>query len=383
MHSRLRPDLIADGIGGTKSAVDVCAYLDVLEDAARDDNLSQTNGSRVRDGLEIAMEVSDAWIEKEEEGAEMLVKVEREWEEEAIHARKEQQKKEKRKSLRNPWGTIRHEVDKQRDREGEKRRKELFIEWLGTQERVWEGDEMKRSLGMGELKGLNGLLKEDEAREFEERLGFASRELERDEGETVAHYIPPGGSSAAHASASHNSIPSPALQPSTPQRSVEPPASTPTNAPFIIPKDLTPTSRRRLQKRLHMRRKRAEKIGDGVIASTSLGRLKVGRKRNATGNGAERGREDDPTAEMKDMKAGPSDTMDVNHDADGISISSLPGDPPDDHIVNHNNPHYRIRSQFNDIGISAQSLREEGLGLFNFSSLGRLMKSVPSSVICL
>ena len=59
IHSRLCPELIAEDIG-TKGVVDVCAYLDALEDAA-----SKAGMVTVRGEMEFAVEVGREWVGRE------------------------------------------------------------------------------------------------------------------------------------------------------------------------------------------------------------------------------------------------------------------------------------------------------------------------------
>ncbi|KAJ7783039.1 hypothetical protein B0H16DRAFT_476240 [Mycena metata] len=70
VHSRLRPDLIADAVK-SKTTLDVCAYLDALERAA-----AAAGQPLLRSNLECAMEVSEAWVDYEEEQATALVELE-------------------------------------------------------------------------------------------------------------------------------------------------------------------------------------------------------------------------------------------------------------------------------------------------------------------
>jgi hypothetical protein len=83
IHSRLRPDLIAACIP-TKTIVDVCMYVDVLETAAAEGPPLQRG--ELRRALPCAMEVSDRWIKREEEGSAWLAAVEHTWAREAILA---------------------------------------------------------------------------------------------------------------------------------------------------------------------------------------------------------------------------------------------------------------------------------------------------------
>jgi hypothetical protein len=66
VHSRLRPDLIAESIK-TKTTLDVCLYLDILQTAS-----SHLPLGSFRNSLEPAMEVSNKWIQNEEQIAAVL-----------------------------------------------------------------------------------------------------------------------------------------------------------------------------------------------------------------------------------------------------------------------------------------------------------------------
>ncbi|KAJ3921168.1 hypothetical protein F5877DRAFT_76485 [Lentinula edodes] len=72
-HSALRPDLIAESIG-TKNVAQVCVYLFALEDA-----VGNCDTGPLRSDLEIAMEVTDEWVEAEEEQAAFLRDIELAW----------------------------------------------------------------------------------------------------------------------------------------------------------------------------------------------------------------------------------------------------------------------------------------------------------------
>ena len=69
VYSRFRPDLIAESIK-TKTILDVCLYLDILQTASSAIP-SEIHGS-LRSSLEPAMEVSSTWIQNEEQIAEAL-----------------------------------------------------------------------------------------------------------------------------------------------------------------------------------------------------------------------------------------------------------------------------------------------------------------------
>lgn len=82
VYSRLRPDLIAESVR-TKNIVEVCAYMDRLEEGIRSQGQAQgaeMNGAGVnRAEMEGALEVSDAWIEWEEKQAPAIVASEAQW----------------------------------------------------------------------------------------------------------------------------------------------------------------------------------------------------------------------------------------------------------------------------------------------------------------
>ncbi|KAF9012334.1 hypothetical protein BDQ17DRAFT_1419724 [Cyathus striatus] len=76
LHSRLRPDLIAASIR-SKTTLDVCAYIDLLEQASLHDPIPS---SSLFMEMDAAREVSDSWIAWEEENASTLISVEPIWE---------------------------------------------------------------------------------------------------------------------------------------------------------------------------------------------------------------------------------------------------------------------------------------------------------------
>ena len=73
VHSKLRPDLIAEDIQ-TKSIAEVCAYVDILQQAARDTETSFTPGMS-----DTTFEVSDKWIQFEEGNSAILARSEPAW----------------------------------------------------------------------------------------------------------------------------------------------------------------------------------------------------------------------------------------------------------------------------------------------------------------
>lgn len=216
IHSRLRPDLIAASLG-TKSVLDVCTYLDILYVAAAD-----ANSPIARRSLPCAMEVSDSWIKWEEATA------------------------------------ARIQSECQRDDEGE----------TDTGENEINPPQQKDALRM--LDACHLAVMESMLREAETKaIG-----LEQDVGTTSNTDYPrdavcqsPPVTSSPHTNKSDLS------------QILEPRTSTPTPTPPCQQEDnpdLTPTSRRRLQKRIYMRRKRAEAMGEAFDPESA--RLRPGRK---------------------------------------------------------------------------------------------------------
>ncbi|KAJ7045421.1 hypothetical protein C8F04DRAFT_988383 [Mycena alexandri] len=174
VHSRLRPDLIADAVK-SKTPLDVCAYIDALDRAAA----AQPS---LRSTLEGAMEVSEAWVDYEEGQARAVVELETEWGEETEAHRRAELLASRFQDDSAYWG------------------------WKDEQQRLW-----KQQDTLGQLDDLH--------------LRMLTK-IARDAEDTTAE---------------DNGTP-----PSTP-----PPA----NQPF---RDLSPGSRHRLANKLRMRQRRSE-----------------------------------------------------------------------------------------------------------------------------
>ncbi|KAF8479892.1 hypothetical protein JB92DRAFT_3133407 [Gautieria morchelliformis] len=95
-HSRWKPDLIAEDIGGDKSMADVCSYIELLEQGSR----RESPKSRSRDAYPTAHEVSEEWVAVENAAAEALCAKETEWQETALKQRRARERKELKKTMR-------------------------------------------------------------------------------------------------------------------------------------------------------------------------------------------------------------------------------------------------------------------------------------------
>ena len=147
----------------------------------------------------------------------------------------------------------------------------------------------------------------------------------------------------------------------------------------------SPTSRRRYQKRLYMRRKRAE--AKGIAASSEVGRLKPGRKALKNRKRASKTRASDadlvstPSA-MKhgtDVTANSSEAEDTTFIGDAspgrqlFSSTSRDSSQAPPQMSGTTFP-YRTKTEMLDLGLDAAALREEGFHLFHLSKFHKLMK---------
>ncbi|KAG9312254.1 hypothetical protein JVU11DRAFT_7556 [Chiua virens] len=117
---------------------------------------------------------------------------------------------------------------------------------------------------------------------------------------------------------------------------------------------LSPRSRRRIQKRLYMRRKRATLREDGVI-DTGVLKLKPGKK-------AKVDRRETPAISQSVLDSeGPSD--DEGEPAENVRRKNKGGLTLP----------YKLKAQFGELGIDAAYLRSQGMDLLNLGALGKLM----------
>jgi uncharacterized protein YdaU (DUF1376 family) len=118
----------------------------------------------------------------------------------------------------------------------------------------------------------------------------------------------------------------------------------------------SPRSRRRIQKRLYMRRKRAILVENGAVAvDTGIGKLKPGKK----------------------SKSARSETPVVST---SVPCSEAPSDAEAElpqNVRKKNKPGltlpYKLKAQFAKLGIDAAYIRSQGMDLLNLGALGKLM----------
>jgi hypothetical protein len=346
-HSRLRPDLIAASIG-TKSTVDVAIYLSLLRQGAtrvNDNKSTSSHGATItigRDQHPAAHQVSAEIVTLEDQQSAHICVAEplraKEVESEA--------RAEALRSVKNGMRVRRGEGGKgrERDREGQLARKEEFERLRAEREIEWAREDALARLDAVALQVLDRMLRVDE-----ERRSKAGSDDEEEEGKSSAMPHPVASSSS----------PAGELHATTPPRSSLPATPTPSDNEDdagAVPFNLSPASRRLISKRLYMRRKRAG--ASGGTAQLDPARLKPGRKESAT------------------SKYRPPKPRGDDHGAgDGENPN------PEQPVRGRTRP-YKMQREFERLGIGADYLRENGLGLFHLGALGRLMRCVSSVDLC-
>ncbi|KAF5385656.1 hypothetical protein D9757_005462 [Collybiopsis confluens] len=272
-HSPLRPDLIAECVG-SKNISQVCVYLAVLEKASEN---SQTES--LRTALDIAMEVSDDWLEVEEDQAKFF------------------------RDLELAWIPDADEGDEALDFSNERQ-------------------EALKALSFPHLKAMDRLLQD---------------------GHNPTESIPP----------------------------IAPPSAAESRNELELASDLTPAERRRLQKRLYMRRKRAEASGRQFDADTL--KLQRGRPKKAS--------ETDNAADGDDALIVPPN--EVAGDLSGSDSEDSENEEGDSQDNDGRRKRKRKRGKtkeqqaietFNRLGIDSMTLVNENVNLFHLGSLCRLLK---------
>jgi hypothetical protein len=328
IYSRLRPDLIAECVK-TKNVVDICAYMDMLEDGARN------AGSGIkRSEMGAALEVSEKWIAEEEEKAAGIIGRETYWEAEALRVARENEVK-----LNKAKVMPKARRGEGKSREERKRDRVEFRTWRKARKVAWAKDDIMRSMGAAHLKVIDNILREEE-----ETLAAAATSRQN----TVEPlHCPPGSAGGEVIGPVLRSKPMPRPGPSSIPESSS------------IPDNFSPASRRRLKKRLYMRRKRAEAKGDmlPIEPSVAAQRAKPGRKSK-------------PRKKRKTE--------------DGSEVAGDDDDQEDEELrhphIGGKTRHYRIKSQLESNDMDAEGLHQNGLGLFHLSALSKLMKLADSFV---
>src|ERR1700727_1589470 len=106
-----------------------------------------------RSEMEAAMEVSDKWIELEEEKATVIISHETKWEAEAAKIARDREIKVK-KPPRAKKGEAKSAEERKRERAE-------FRLWRKEQRMQWNKEDIMRSMGVAHLKVIDNLLREE------------------------------------------------------------------------------------------------------------------------------------------------------------------------------------------------------------------------------
>jgi hypothetical protein len=284
VHSRFRPDLISHEIR-TKSVQDVCNYLSVLKLAASQEEAT-VSYLQWRQNLPTAMEVSSEWVAMEEEMAAVVITREQDWKRELIA----EQRRAELKQLKKVSKTESHDM-------GPSRHKAELNQRIADTNLRTRQEDFCDSLGSLELAAIGTILRE---------AADSSGSSQIKQSSSVLH-TPPLQNSAGHARRFSSTKGADVI--SDVNTSVWLTRNVPTSPPIVIDaqnsqclvqdqldshgvaipspprkgsmavlEELSPASRRRCQKRLYMRRRRASLSGTTAI-DDNLERLKPGRKK--------------------------------------------------------------------------------------------------------
>lgn len=403
VHSRLRPDLIAACVG-TKNVLDVCIYIDALDEALA---LDQHPLSRAR--LEGAMEVSDTWVEWEESRAEALVSLEARWED-AILAQRHEDEIASKLTISQTARDAGGDVDDFQDHD-------LQI-WESEKRVHWSQENALKRLTPAHLRVLEGILKESECIDLD-------KPNSEDQSQCLTTLHPTLQTSSRNGTVVNSTVDPEQLRASELAISNLPPETVPSDyheensllstttqsasrgdkrwastthashGPFsetpCTPEvdgelsQLSPASRRRLQKRLYMRRKRASHTGETVVVAAE--KLRPGRKVN----------EKKPPRKPRAKRVAPQGDEGSDNSLNSYCASNpskntfLPSSPhhhpPEDDVDEKDKraaslnkggltKHYKIKRGFTSKGINAKTLVDGNLELFHHSALSRFMMYV-------
>ncbi|KAJ6586944.1 hypothetical protein DFH09DRAFT_239301 [Mycena vulgaris] len=379
VHSRLRPDLIAESVK-SKNVLDVCAYIDALDAAAR------LHTSSLRSTLECAMEVSDTWVQYEEEQASALAKLEPGWERAAEEHRRAMLLASRFQDDHPYWS------------------------WKEQQERQWARQDGLAQLSIPHFRIMDRLIRK--AREDEPPLIPPP-----DNGPPLTHpstsrldagLIDPVLLALSTSEPSHvlqhfafqdHTVPhqGPSRTPERPHNSFAhalPSSSTPnTHQPPSDSPPLSPAARRRLGMRLYMRKKRAEAAGKEpnltpmkltggfpkrtvYVPKPRAKHYKKGKSHNST---QEPKRDDDAEEELHHLN------QNSGLDSPSLDLEGEDGQTVAETIVKTLSDKggitkpYKILSAFEDQGIDGHTLTESGFDIFNLPMIGKLMRLLQNA----
>lgn len=367
-YSKLRPDLIAlhigsnaanGGIGSNKTTADVCAYIDALEDGIRQGDIEPIGSHPV------ARVVSDEWIAFEEQQSKLLAAKEMEWEEARRLMDREKIwdeikasiMEERQKRMAKDAKSRRKDVHTHKQRPTEKGKgSEEPEEWerrCAELAATWNREDAMESLGEHELSFLDSLIRRElEGIQMSDPLALPSNPATSQQQPSI------------NASASSNT------NGSTTVGDVGLDSRTPEPSPQEL-SSMTAVERRRIQKRLHMRRKRAEAAGNVAVEDPT--RLKPGRK--TTRN--------QPSLVPRPRESSEEPSKPLNLPKQAISDKEDSEDDKDEKDGEVDQPKYKprgltllqkVQQRFHELQINYQYVHGMDLDLFNLSKFTSLCR---------
>ncbi|KAJ8489089.1 hypothetical protein ONZ45_g13712 [Pleurotus djamor] len=336
IHSRLRPDLIAQSIG-TKTVLDVCAYIDILDSAAAE--LGGQEGIRAQ--MDPAMHVSRYWQMWENTQATALIAAETRWQDMALAAEHDTE-------LAAKEATVPVEISE-----------DEFLAWKAEKEQQWASEAVLDKLDAFKLKLLDALHADEQC----ETMDIDdSRGLSLEPRTSIRHIF---DDEYATENTSH----------------ANDPLDDNDNGADELG-GLSPRSKRRVLKRMYMRRKRAELKGTDPLATSE--KLKPGRQpkkrpprpRPKKYNTKRRrlGHRDVTDSSSSEDDDGDVSNVEGQNEADERHDAAADGDEgdPNDHIrhphASGSNQQQKARDALQSHGLmNDDTLRQYDLDLFGFA----------------
>lgn len=355
VYSRWRPDLIAEAVK-TKGEVEVAEFLVTLDSCTRS---RATDTSDILSTAPAAIEVSDEWVVAEEAMATALTVEEARGELQQLGALRRKRVRDAKADMipRGKRRRITVEVeedeligcgDSERDNAQDDSMsvevvagKARFEKWHARKIAAWERDDLLKNLEDMHLQVLDAMLREDE----EAQKG---KSLSREGSADVISQDPDTGMDL---------------------------------------NILSPSSRRRLTKRLYMRRKRAQLRGEDV-ALVTLARKKPGRKgkEKAAKEVEETEKEELLLSGKKDVRVRATMTPDLTEPDSQADYNDLgdAGEATTKKRINAGGKtrYQKIKFEFENAGINASYLGEHDMDLFHLGRLGKLMGIYKSLEQC-
>ncbi|KAF8513129.1 hypothetical protein BU17DRAFT_95623 [Hysterangium stoloniferum] len=374
-NSRWRPDLISEDLGNQKTIGDVCSYINLLEQALTHTPHTDRNVA----SHPAAHEVSMDWIAIEEELAGQLNANELELHGYTMKVKRDEEIKAVKRSLREDDGEF-------GDKGGMSWRKRFQVR---KQEiaHSWKREDFLVSLDRKYLRCMDAIIRTQEDAEVQGRPEYCwdnngNPEMRLGYGEQPGTHIAQGASTSIHHADNMSS-----LRPRTPPGdysqidrmflALDIPTQSAKNAVSTSTKglpteeilaNLSPVSRRRLQKRLWMRRKRAMQSGLSASEASTDVKLKRGRK---------------PKCQNEEYEATLADQFSQVNGTASIPSQAL-GEATTAHgqgeeLVNSSTDRLAVQKRrpygwatLQSLGIDAMALRAEGLDIFHLEKVARL-----------